>query len=340
MHGGTPDRPPLYDALRNDAAIEYYAQASLTQTSRERIVYKAISVALDATKQFIRLPEPPRVVVTAQGRKVTYYRWTYWEEPLQFENVDRAADYLRSVLDDPAAFIGDPVGYVRQAEQDFQDKKSKICDCAVFLDIDTTEEFHNFYSLVGLEMFSYLVVDYPDLIGAYLDLAVERALQRIDALTIYDQLPGVFYGVDLAYKTSTLFAPKLLRSLLFPRMEILIDAYHRRGIPVMFHSDGNLWGILDDLVALGIDALHPIEILAGMDLRELRRRYPKLILIGGIDCSQLLPFATPAEVASTVSSAIQAAGPGYMVGSSTELHDVIPLANVRAMIDTAREYRY
>ena len=280
------------------------------------------------------------MVTTAQGRKVSYYRWTFWEEPLQFENVDGAARYLRSILDDPETFIGDPVRYVLSSEQDYLEKRAKLGGCAVFLDIDTTEEFHNFYSLVGLEMFSYLVLDYPDLIGAYLDLAVERALKRIEALTISSQLPGVFYGVDLAYKTSTLFAPWLLRHLLFPRMEILIDAYHRQGIPVMFHSDGNLWGILDDLVALGIDALHPIEILAGMDLGELRKRYPELILIGGIDCSQLLPFATPAEVASTVVSAIQAAGPGYMVGSSTELHDVIPLENVKAMIDTAWEYHY
>ena len=29
MQGGTPDRPPLYDALRNDAAIEYYAQEAI-----------------------------------------------------------------------------------------------------------------------------------------------------------------------------------------------------------------------------------------------------------------------------------------------------------------------
>ena len=95
----------------------------LTQESQNSIVYKAIGAALDATKQFIRLPEEPRVVITSKGRKITYYRWTYWEEPLQFENVDDAARYLRSILDDPAEFIGDPVRYIHQAEQDYLDKK-------------------------------------------------------------------------------------------------------------------------------------------------------------------------------------------------------------------------
>ena len=340
MDGGTPDRPPIYDALRNDAAIEYYAAEKLTCENRERVVLKAIGTTLDATKQFIRLPEEPRQVVKPNGRKITYQRWTYWEEPIHFQQVDQAAGYLRSILDAPELFVGNPIDFVQQSELDLLHKKSLIGTAAIFLDMDTTEEFHNFYSLMGLEMFSYLVIDYPDLVGEYLDLAVERALKRIQAITISNQIPGVFYGVDLAYKTSTLFSPAILRRVLFQRMEILIDAYHQKGIRVMFHSDGNLWGILDDLVAMGLDALHPIEILAGMDLGELRKRYPRLVLVGGIDCSQLLPFATPAEVAATVTRAIQAAGPGYMVGSSTELHHVIPLENVQAMFDTTWEYRY
>jgi hypothetical protein len=340
IEGGTPDRPPVYDALRNDAAIEYYSGQPLALENGPQAVYQAIGAALDATKQFIRFPEDPREIIDARGRRVTYQRWTYWEEPLHFSHVDQAAAYLQNTLDDPADFWGDPAAYVRQAEEDYRNKKKMIGEAAIFLDIDTTEDFHNFYSLMGLEMFSYLAIDYPDLLGEYLDLAVQRALQRIDAITIHRDLPGVFDGIDLAYKTSTLFSPKLLRRVLFPRVEVLMDAYHSKGIHIMFHSDGNLWGILDDLVALGIDALHPIEVLAGMDLGLLRKKYPELILIGGIDCSQLLPFATPGEVAREVRSAIETAGPGYMVGSSTELHNSIPLDNVRAMIDTAREYSY
>jgi hypothetical protein len=340
MEGGTPDRPPIYDALRNDAAIEYYSGQPLTLENRQQVVYKAIGAALDATKQFIRFPEEPREIIDARGRRVTYQRWTYWEEPLHFSHVDQAAAYLQKILDDPTDFWGNPAEYVCRAEDDYRKKKKMIGETAILLDIDTTEDFHNFYSLMGLEMFSYLALDYPDLLGAYLDLAVQRALQRIDAISIHRELPGVFYGIDLAYKSSTLFSPKLLRRVLFPRVEVLMDAYHRKGIHIMFHSDGNLWGILDDLVALGIDALHPIEVLAGMDLGLLRKKYPGLILVGGIDCSQLLPFATTAEVVRAVHSAIETAGPGYIVGSSTELHNSIPLDNVRAMIDTAWEYSY
>lgn len=340
MQGELPDRPPLFDLLRNDDAISFYGGEKLKFSKRDWIVYKAIGAALDSTKQFIRLPEQPRVEWLLDGRKITYERWTYWVEPHKFRDVIEAADFLRTILSRPEEFIGDPVEYVRKGEQDYLKKRRAIGDIALFLEIDTTEGFHPLYELLGMEMLSYLIVDFPDLIEQYLDLNVERSLRRIGAISLADELPGVFYGVDLAYKSGPIFSPVFLRKVVFPRMERVIDAYHRKGIRVLYHSDGNLWRILDDLVAIGIDALNPIEVLAGMDLTQLRQRYPDLIFVGGVDCSQLLPFATPKEIALEVIKAIRAAGPKYFVGSSTELHSDIPLDNIRAMIDTAMEYIY
>jgi len=337
--GGTPDRPPLYDLLRNDEAIEFYAGKPISDANREAIVLSAIGNALDATKQFIRFPETPRVEVLPDGRTRSHQRWTYWDEPLRFNNSDEVSLYIRNILDHPDAFFGDPLEYTRHGEADYQRKRFGMGG-ALLLEIGATEGFHNFYELIGLEMLSYLVVDYPDLLSQYLDMHVERSERWINSLVITDQIPAVFYGVDLAYKSGPLFSPVFLRRVVFPRIERLIAVYHKRGIPVVFHSDGNLWRIIDDLVALGIDGLNPIEVLAGMDPTELRRRYPHLVLVGGIDCSQLLPFATHQEVASVVRRTIEAVGPGYMVGSSTELHSAIPLDNIRAMVDTAREYYY
>ncbi len=155
-----------------------------------------------------------------------------------------------------------------------------------------------------------------------------------------DQVPLLFYAVDIAAKNATIFSPASLRRLLFPRLAQVIAAFQQKGIRVLFHSDGNLWKVMDDLVAIGIDGLHPVEVNAGMDLVELRSRYPDLLLIGGIDCSTLLPFASPEEVAVEVRRAFQAAGPNYMVASTTELHNQIPLENIRAMIDTAVGWKY
>lgn len=340
LRGDFVDRPPVFDMLRNDRAIEYYAGERFSRDNAEQIVYRAIATALDATKQVIRVPGKP-LWEYPDGREVTWERWTHWVTPLTFDSVDEAAAHLRAVLDHPEDFIGDPVSYVAGQEQDYLDKQARLGeDFALFMDMRTREGFHDFYELIGLETFAYLCVDYADLVGAYLDLNVTRALQRIAHLTIADRVPMLFYAVDIAATTGTIFSPKMLRQLLYPRLEAVIEAYQRKGIKVIFHSDGNLWEVLDDLVALGIDALHPVEVNASMDLGELRAKYPQLILLGGIDSSHLLPYGSPGDVAQAVQASIRAAAPNYILGSTTELHNAIPLDNIRAMIDAARDFNY
>jgi hypothetical protein len=263
LNGETPDRVPIFDMLRNDRAIEHYAGERLGEENAEKIVYRAISTALDATKQVIRVPGKP-LWAYPDGREVTWERWTHWVKPLDFDSVSEAAAYLRSVLDHSEDFIGDPPDFVATQEADYLDKQARLGeDFALFMDIRTREGFHDFYELIGLEMFAYLCVDYPELVAAYLDLNVTRSLRRIEHLKIADQIPLLFYAVDIAAKTGTIFSPKMLRKLLFPRLETVIEAYHRKGIKVIFHSDGNLWRVLDDLVTLGIDALHqwrPVQV--------------------------------------------------------------------------------
>lgn len=110
---------------------------------------------------------------------------------------------------------------------------------------------------------------------------------------------------------------------------------------VLFHSDGNLWQIMDDLLDAGIDGLNPLEPLAGMELKPLKKRYGnRLILVGGIDCSQLLPLGTPEEIRQAVQRAMQVAAPGggLFIGSSSEINPATPLENVLAFYSACHEY--
>ncbi len=121
-----------------------------------------------------------------------------------------------------------------------------------------------------------------------------------------------------------------------PRLKRLNDAWHARGTACLFHSDGNLWPVLDDLVAAGIDGLNPLEVLAGMTVKAVRERYPQLFLTGGVDVSQLLVYGTPDEVRAACRQNIRdAGGRGYLIGSSTELHWDVALENAVAMFETA-----
>jgi hypothetical protein len=95
---------------------------------------------------------------------------------------------------------------------------------------------------------------------------------------------------------------------------------------------------MDDLVAAGIDGLNPIEVIAGMTVKEVRQRYPHLFLAGGIDVSQLLVNGSPEEVRAACLGAIaDTDGVGYFMGTSTELNLGVRLENAIAMFETAWE---
>lgn len=58
-------------------------------------------------------------------------------------------------------------------------------------------------------------------------------------------------------------------------------------------------------------------------------------MLGGIDCSELLPKGTPEKIRKTARESIDKAKYGYFVGSSSEIHNDIPLENVLAMFEEA-----
>ena len=93
------------------------------------------------------------------------------------------------------------------------------------------------------------------------------------------------------------------------------------------------------MVEAGIDASNPLEIQAGMDVGDIHRRYPQLLLVGGIDVSQLLPFGSPLEIRSTVERTIEAAEGRIMIGSTTELHDAVPLERFPRPARSRLEFR-
>ena len=135
-----------------------------------------------------------------------------------------------------------------------------------------------------------------------------------------------------------LYSPAFLCAEFFPRIRRLNDAWHEHGFSCLFHSDGYLMDVLDDLLQAGIDGLNPIEIVAGMDVGEVRRAVgPGIFLAGGIDMSQLLANGTPEDVRHVCRRAVREAAPGYFMGSTTEADNSCRVENLIAMAETAWE---
>ena len=339
VNGDMPDRPPLFDLLRNDAVIEHFAAQHLTLDHVDEVVYAAFAPALDATRPSVRLPGEERTVTLDDGREQRHYRWTTWTAHRQYADADAYAQAKRKELDSI-----DPYAWGPDHEQAMTDMFARIADDRRRLG----EVFYvpgiggpalmGLYGEIGLEAFSYNLADCPDIIEAILESQTARAVTWAEHLPADHGIEAGFLGDDIAFKAGTLLNPAWLREHYFPRLARVIDVWHRQGVRVLFHSDGNLNEILDDLVDAGIDGLNPIEVLAGMNVGDIHRRHPHLFMAGGIDVSQLLPFGSPATIKEMVTRTIEAAGGRIMIGSSTELNNEVPLENYLALRDAVLEY--
>ncbi len=200
--------------------------------------------------------------------------------------------------------------------------------------------FTRCWMILGYEHFCLSLTDDPELVA---EIFRRIGLIQCAVLRRVVKMPNVFaiwYGDDLAYTEGLLASPRILRRLLFPWLEELASIAHGAGMPFIMHTDGKLWDILDDLVALGLDALHPIEPKA-MEIGEVKRRYGRrLALFGNIDLGYTLTRGTPDEVRAEVRQRIHdlAPGGGYAVGSSNSITRYVPMANYDAMRAATREY--
>jgi uroporphyrinogen decarboxylase len=123
--------------------------------------------------------------------------------------------------------------------------------------------------------------------------------------------------------------------------EIYQEIKKRTKARVFYHSDGNIYPLLGDLVELGIDLLNPVQVNAGDmgDTARLKREFgDRLSFCGAIDTAWVLPHGTPADVRAEVRRRIRDLGPGggYILASVHCIQPDVPLENVVAMLDEAK----
>lgn len=192
------------------------------------------------------------------------------------------------------------------------------------------------WTLMGFETFSLALIDNPQLVKRVLNVLGELIVGMFATMADFSEVGALWYTDDLAFKTGLLVSPQVFRDHLFPWMKKIARLCRRREIPFIYHSDGKLDQVMDDLLDCGIDALHPIEPQA-MDIRELKRTYgQQLCLIGNLDLEYTLTRGTPKDVAAQTRALIRDVGPGggYCVSSSNSIPSYVPFANFQAMVET------
>jgi hypothetical protein len=352
LRGEIPDRVPIFDLIQHIPLIEHVAGEKLTLQNGLDLLCKTIGDRLDITRG-ISAPAEEKTIINDDGFVYKQEWWTTWLIDRPFHDVAGLLEYIPRAIEelryrqfgDMFTFAGK--GNVwgassKTPREQYLELQEKVGENTVIFPNESPVGLDTAHIRAGLDLFAYAYAENPELVSDWLEALNGAEIERVHETADATLSPVALVYADIAGTSELMFSPTFFRKEFFPRLTRLVAAWHEHGIKVIYHSDGNLWAILEDFKQAGIDGINPLEPLSTMYAGDIHRAYPQWILMGGIDVSQLLPFGTEAEVRSTVRKTIADAGANgrLWMGSSTEIHPAAKLENVLAMWDEVERCGY
>lgn len=245
---------------------------------------------------------------------------------LEIPLIDPLSDEIVTTSADPELFLT-----VEEAVERYKGKK------AVFAHVWGVFELVQFH--MGMEeVLVQLALEKEKMSKLFLRMAkwsaktVEKAIKAgVDVIELSD---------DWGQNNVLLFNPKDWWNMIYPAEKLIVQAAKSRGIPVLLHSDGDITQVLDGVVKMGVDALHPVQESAGMDLKMIKGTYAgKLSVMGGLDTAMALPFKNEQEIQEEVERILEILKPGggYIFSGSHMIQGDTPISVVQAAYNKAYE---
>lgn len=195
--------------------------------------------------------------------------------------------------------------------------------------------FERAWSLRGFNVLLMDLLEDPGWVGELLDRIAEIQIalaKRFVALGV----DGGYFGDDYGAQRGMLFSPQLWRELIKPRLARMFAPFREAGLPVILHSDGDIWDILPDLVEIGLTCLNPVQPEV-LEHRRLQREFGRcLSFYGGISTQSVLPTGTPQQMRDATRACARDLAPegtGLILGPSHRMQSDIPKTNVEAMLE-------
>jgi len=214
-----------------------------------------------------------------------------------------------------------------------------VDDFAVFGGV--CEPYEYLWRIIGSENALVWMAEEPELFEAFVERvgAFLLGFLRAEIAAARGRLSGVYIWGDVAYRRCMLFNPKRWRRTFKPHVKALIDECHQHGLMTIYHGCGNARDIFDDFVELGLDAYNPLEVKAGLDVVELKKRYAgKLAFVGNIDV-RMLEAGDPDAIRNEVRYKLQAArGGGYVFQSDHSISSDVAPESYALAVQCLREY--
>jgi len=203
--------------------------------------------------------------------------------------------------------------------------------------------FETAQDLVGMESFCMMQYIDPELFAdifkkiewLYRTLWTRMASEWGDIFVFFRM------GDDLGHRTSTMLSPDTIRTYILPLYKMVIDIAHHAGKRFLLHSCGNIFEVMPDIIALGIDAKHSNEDQIAPFGEWIERYGSQIGLFGGFDMNELIlnPYDYVYEKVLREGVEFRARTQGYGLGSGNSIPDYMSEEGFRAMVEAAKEIR-
>ena len=159
-----------------------------------------------------------------------------------------------------------------------------------FLILACMEPFEHVARIVGKEKLLMMMAEESDKAAGLLKDSLEFTLSIcqliLDKGYCFD---GTWLWGDLGYEKGLIFSTDYYNTFLFDLHKEFCDFFSKNGMPVIFHTDGNVSELIPHLIEAGIRAIEPLESNVGMDLARLKKEYGRdVVLFGGVDETSFL----------------------------------------------------
>ena len=255
--------------------------------------------------------------------------------PGVFEDTEDESDFDRFDWPDPSRFISPDKCRAAVAAAPAHKAVMGVLWSAHFQDACAAFGMENAFMkmLTEPELFRTLNRRIVDFYLAANKILYEAAADKMDAVLI---------GNDYGSQMGLMVSPAILREFVLPETKRLVDQAKSYGLKVVHHSCGSIVDIIPDLVAIGVDVIHPIQALAnGMEPHKLKENFgSKVAFCGGVDAQYLLVRGSPREVGDKVNQLKDLFPTGLVISPSHEaiLIDTKP-ENIQALFAAVHGHR-
>lgn len=324
-----PDRIPLFELLIDHRVTDKILPGSSYEDFAE---YVGLDLVLTHTPSRLyeqkMIDENKRIVRDEWG---ILRQYTEQEVPIPLEGpIKSEEDLKRYVPPDPQAERR--FSSLERLVGRFKGKKA--------VGIHLHDSFNYPWYLRGMENLLMDLMLNPDMVRELVRISVEHNIALAQkALELGADF--VVLGDDYGSSMGPLMSPAQFEEFFLPGLREVVKAIKDKGAYCIKHCCGDINVLLDMIVGTGIDALHPLDAAAGMDIGAVKQKYGnRICVIGGVDCGDLLSSDPPERVVEEVKRVLRKVSPGggHILSSSNSIHHSVKPENYLAMVETAKKY--